>query len=208
MKRILVIFFFVVANIIGCSNQSQGFKIHIAQTEDVVSKVPSYELVVYNNDKIIAKRVFQNGKTILAQGEIPKDFINATTLKVIKDRDTKGNHIVGEIYLQNGRIIAERHLKNNQVKSRGKIPDGIIIDKYDNGSIRNIYVHQNGLKNGPALGFHENGQLKVEVYYIDGFPSGICKIYFENGNLMSESEFVNKKATFHKEYYENGKLRN
>lgn len=154
---IFALIFFVLQNLAsangGIDSEEAELKFSI---RDADSKRPKYELVFYRNGKKIARRVYQGGKTILSEGEIP---------------------------------------------------DGRVVERYDSGKIKNIFIYKNGKKNGKAFAFYENGKLKKEATYLDDNPTGVTKIYYENGRLMVESKIVNSKNIYYKDYYENGQLK-
>ena len=153
---ILTIILFLI-QILACTKITESKEIEVKlniQNQD--SKDPRYELIFYVDGKEIAKRVFEKGKNIFSEGEIP---------------------------------------------------DGQVVEKYDNGNIRNMFSYKNGKRNGKAFSFYESGRLKKEGVYLDGNPIGINKKYYENGNLMVESKIKDGRNIYYKEYYENGHLK-
>ena len=112
------------------------------------------------------------------------------------------------VFSSEGNEIAKRvYEKGKIVLSEGKIPDGPVIERYNNSKIRNIISYKNGERNGKVIGFYESGKLRAEGYYQNDNPTGIHKTYYENGNLMAESDLIDGKPKSHKEYYENGQLK-
>jgi antitoxin component YwqK of YwqJK toxin-antitoxin module len=151
---IIIVFMFVILCINGIT--SEGVTVKFRILSDPGSESPKYELVFYQNGKEIAKRIFQAGKTILSEGEIP---------------------------------------------------DGVVVECYDDGRIKNIFNYKDGKRNGKAFGFYKSGKLKAIGTYQDDNPIGSGKMYYENGIIMAEWEIVDGKEKFHKEYYENGQLK-
>jgi len=80
------------ANSFDCSDVE--LKLHVINSD---SKSPQYELVFYRCGKKVARRIYNEGKTIL---------------------------------------------------SEGKIPDGQVVERYEDGSIKNIFIYKNGKKMG------------------------------------------------------------
>jgi antitoxin component YwqK of YwqJK toxin-antitoxin module len=112
------------------------------------------------------------------------------------------------IFSKNGEMIARGIIREGDILlSAGNLPDGVIIEKYEDGKVKNLIVTKHGRRNGPALGFYKSEKLKVEGVYKDDYPIGIGKIYYENGNLMADWEIVDGKEIWHKEYHENGQLK-
>jgi len=112
------------------------------------------------------------------------------------------------VFYENGKEVAKRIFKKGKsILSEGEIPEGIVVEKYNIGNIRNIFSYKDGKRNGKAYSFYKNGKLKKEGIYLDDNPIGITKMYYENGNLMMESKIVNGKNVYYKDYYENGQLK-
>lgn len=112
------------------------------------------------------------------------------------------------IFYENGKEIAKRIFQSGKtVLSEGKIPDGIVIEYYEDGEVRNIFHYRDAKRNGKAFGFYKSGKLKATGTYRNDNPIGIGKMYYENGNMMAEWEIVDGQEKFHKEYYENGHLK-
>ncbi len=209
MKRLSLIFgiFFTLLNF-NCAKQIEGSVLEFNKVEDTAIGIPRYELLFRENDKMVAIRIFQNGRTLLLEGEIPEDLTNVVVVQIIRSEiSQKKSSKRGIIYIKNGKVIAKRIFKDGKTLSEGEIPDGIILERYENGKIRNVFIHSGGTRNGPALGLYLSGKMKLEVTYKDGYPSGIARRYYENGNLMVESKMINRKNIYYKEYFENGKLK-
>lgn len=112
------------------------------------------------------------------------------------------------LFYKNGKQIAKRIFQSGKtILTEGKIPDGIVVELYDDGSIRNIFNYKDGKRNGRAFGFYRSGKLRAIGTYREDNPIGIGRMYYENGNIMAEWEIVDGKEKFHKEYYENGQLK-
>jgi antitoxin component YwqK of YwqJK toxin-antitoxin module len=166
---------------------------------------PVYQLLFHRGPQVIAKRVYHNGRTVVAEGKIPRKIDNVIRVHLLKNKpDEKGsNH--GTVYIYRGKTIAKRFYKDGKPVSEGEIPDGIFVEYYDDGSMKNIFVHQKGTRNGPALSLYPSGSMRGEATYQDGYPAGILRWYYEKGNVMSESEVIDKRERFHRENYCQGK---
>jgi antitoxin component YwqK of YwqJK toxin-antitoxin module len=119
-------------------------------------KAPEYELTFFSMGKVIAKRVYQKGKVLV---------------------------------------------------SEGNIPDGQVVEKYEDGKIKNIFNYKNGKLEGKATGYYKNGKIKIESCYENNNPVGLSKTYYEDGHLKSESEVKDGKLISYKEYYQTGQLK-
>jgi antitoxin component YwqK of YwqJK toxin-antitoxin module len=173
--------------------QNSEVLVQLSTLQDPGSEHPKYHIVFRENDNVIADRIFQNGKLISKKGTIPGNAVNAVTLRLSAENG-KTNPIA--IYFHNGKQI-----------SGDQIPDGFVIEYYDNGNIKNIFKYLNHTRNGLAFGFYENGNVKAEAYYKDSLPTGRGRRYYENGNLMADWNIENNRETSHREYYENGNLK-
>lgn len=209
MKKLAIVFGLIMTVMsYNCVNQAKGATLELNVTNDTISKRPRYELTFLENGKIVAKAIYQNGKTILLKGEIPKEITNVVTVKLIRpdNSESKVNRR-GIVYSKNGKMLAKRIFENGKTISVGEIPEGLILEKYEDGKIKNIFIHHDGKRNGPALGLYPSGNMKLEVIYKDDYPDGIGRRFFENGSLMVESKMVNRKNIYYKDYYENGQLK-
>ena len=207
MKALSLIFviFFTLLNF-NCAKQIKGAYLEFNKVKDTVIAIPRYELIFRENGKIVAKRIFQNGRTLLLEGEIPKDLRNVAVIKMIRPGIShKKSSECGIIYIKNGRVMAKRIFRDGTTLSEGEIPDGIIIERYENGKIRNLFIHSGGTRSGPALGLYLSGKMKIEATYKCGYPSGIQRRYYENGQLKQEVSYKEDKI-IRKEYDINGKL--
>jgi len=209
MKKIKILL--IIIGIIGAISvvyytvECKEYSIKLFRTEGTLSKTFEYQIIINSNSTVIAKRIYQNGKTIFEEGTIPMvNYINETTIKPIRSSGEKSKDVIGAVYYKKGKIVAERYTNNLTGKSYGYVPDGVVIERYNNGKIKNIFVYNKGYRNGPALGFYPNGQVKAESLYINDYPSGVGRRYYENGNLMAEWEMRDKKEIYHKEYDEAG----
>jgi antitoxin component YwqK of YwqJK toxin-antitoxin module len=111
-------------------------------------------------------------------------------------------------FYKDHRKIAERVFQRGKIVfSEGDIPDGVVVEYYDSGIVKNVLNYRNGQRNGKAVSFYESGRLRAVVNYKDDNPVGVGRRYHENGNLMAESNMVDGKLKFHKEYYENGQMK-
>ena len=120
------------------------------------TKFPEYELTFLSEDKVVARRVYKNGKIII---------------------------------------------------SDGIIPDGQVVEKYENGETKNVFHYKDGKREGKATGYYENGKIKLEAMYKDDNPEGIVKTFYESGQLKTESKIIDRKKVFYKEYYKSGQLK-
>jgi antitoxin component YwqK of YwqJK toxin-antitoxin module len=128
-------------------------------------------------------------------------------LTIIKDTSS-ANPIYEVLFYENGEEIAKRvYQEGKTLVSEGRIPEGIAIERYPGGNIKNIITYKDQKRNGKAFGFYESGKLKIEACYRNDNPIGIGKRYYENGNLMAERKIIDSKEIYHREYDETGRLK-
>ena len=125
--------------------------------------------------------------------------------QVVETKDGKQRYNV--IFYKGKKEVARKVIENGRlISSKGEIPDGYVIEKYDSGNLKNIIMYKHGKRNGKALGFYESGKIKVETNYINGNPSGKIRMFYENGNIKMESEIQEGKEIYHVEYDEFGNI--
>ena len=123
----------------------------------------------------------------------------------MKDEAT-GQMIYHLVYNRGEKIIAKRSYSNGKtILSEGRIPDGMVVENYPDGKVKNIIYYKNGTRNGPAISIYESGRIKAQAHYKDGNPTGKGFYYFESGALKTEFENKDGKALYHYEYTESGK---
>jgi len=212
--RILFIFLgvFILVFSLACSAQPKGATVQVLKIEDPQLKFPTYQLVFRENDQVTAKRYFHQGKTILEEGEIPRDIVNVVDIKFVREGaplpEVNVRRVKEVIYSSDGKVLARMVRRNEKfILAEGKLPNGIILERYEDGKIRSVFTRSNGARNGPAIGLYPSGRIKIEATYEEDYPSGIVRRYYENGNLMIEEEFLNKKIILRKEYHNNGQLK-
>jgi antitoxin component YwqK of YwqJK toxin-antitoxin module len=126
-------------------------------------------------------------------------------LSKIKDKAT-GQMIYHLVYKRGVKIIAKRSYSDGKtILSEGRIPDGMVVENYPDGKVKNIMYYKNGKRNGPAISLFESGRIKAQAYYEDGNPTGKGFYYFESGALKTEFENKDGKTLYHYEYTESGK---
>jgi len=129
------------------------------------------------------------------------------TVEFSKQKDAKPGLMIYHLVFKRGKvIIAKRSYHNGEtILEEGKIPDGIVVENYKDGKVKNIMFFKNGKRNGPAIGLYESGRIKVQSIYNDGNPTGKGFYSFESGAIKTEWEIANGKELYHYEYTESGK---
>jgi len=123
----------------------------------------------------------------------------------IKDKAT-GQMVYNLVFKHGEKVIAKRSYSNGKtILDEGEIPDGMVIENYPDGKVKNIMFYKNGKRNGPAISLYESGRIKGQTYYEDGNPTGKGYYYFESGALKTEFENKDGKNLYHYEYTESGK---
>ena len=79
---------------------------------------------------------------------------------------------------------------------------------YDNGSIRYIYVKDNGVRVGVFKGFYKSGQIGKISNWIKGQMNGQYESFYENGNLLRKTTYLNGYLNgLCEDFYPNGNIR-
>ena len=124
--------------------------------------------------------------------------------KAEKDTET-GQSVYNLVFKSGDEIIAKRTYCNGEtILSEGKIPNGMVVESYLNGKVKNIMFYENGERNGPAISLYESGSIKSQIYYKNDNPIGKGFYYFESGAIKTEWEIQNGKEIYHYEYTESG----
>ena len=189
----------------GCANNNQKAALKYERIGGPESTKAIYALSFYKQEKLVAKRKYRGGKIIENFGTIPKDISNVLVIKAVRKNNGE-NRKQGVLFLKDGKVIAKRMFVNGNSINKGKISDGIVIELYDDGRIRNLFIYKNGKRNGPALGLYQNQKMKAEGYYRDDCPIGVGKTYHENRKLKAEWKIEAGVEKYHIEYDKNGKL--
>ncbi|MCP3871969.1 MAG: hypothetical protein GY699_02295 [Desulfobacteraceae bacterium] len=177
----------------------------IKKVNDPNSLHEARDIIFIKNGETVALRRYHNGKKIISKGDLSFLFRNACEIRIVY-KENDNSMPMGVVYLKKNRVIAENIYKDESHISNGKIPDGIIIEKYKNGKINNIIQYKGEKRNGYAISLFSNENLKCETEYLDDFPTGRGRLYYENGNLKTEFEIENRVEKYHREYSINGKL--
>ncbi len=147
---------------VACSNgvnpKEVNLELNIINPE---SKTPRYELVFYENGREIARRVFESGKTISSEGEIPDgtilEYYESGRLKNIFNYTNGKRNGKALSFYESGRLRATAFYHNDN-------PIGITKRYYENGNL----MVESKIENGKQVyykDYYENGQLKQEIYY-------------------------------------------
>jgi len=112
--------------------------------------------------------------------------------KTIVYLDSKGKEVAREMCDETGKVI----------KTIGKIPDGIVKEYFESGSLLAEYNYKGGKLEGKSKGFYENGAFRGEWNYQNGKLEGINKVYYGNGKLNYELNYKNDKRDGISKYYD------
>jgi antitoxin component YwqK of YwqJK toxin-antitoxin module len=126
----------------------------------------------------------------------------------LKVKEQGGDKIYDLSFYLDEKLVAKRvYKKGETIAEEGKIPDGVVIEKFEDGKIKNVISYKDGKRNGRAIGFYKNGRIKVEAHYKNDDPTKLTRFYFEDGGLMSEVKYEGKQKVYYKEYHKNGNLK-
>jgi antitoxin component YwqK of YwqJK toxin-antitoxin module len=129
------------------------------------------------------------------------------TVEFSKKKDQDKGHIIYHLVFKRGdEVIAKRTYSNGKtILDEGEIPDGMVIENYPDGKVKNIMFFKNGKRNGPAISLYESGRIMGQSFYKDDNPTGKGFYYFESGALKTEWEIKDGLNLYHYEYTESGK---
>lgn len=89
--------------------------------------------------------------------------------------------------------------------SNGKLYNGKVFAKHDNGNIGMIGEVTNGKKEGTWTFWYSNGKKKRETTYINNKKEGITYYWYINGQMAKEIMYRNDSNIDQKLWDENGK---
>jgi len=75
----------------------------------------------------------------------------------------------------------------------GGAKNGIGVEYYPNGLLRNLTTYDEGLRDGIVLEFLPNGALRFHWQFVNDKREGISKVYHDNGKLKVALNFVDDK---------------
>ncbi len=165
--------------------------------------------------------------------EPPKPVISAKKIETGRD---KSGAVTGYRYvsLDGGTVFATETFDGSDgYILEGKIPDGLIIQYYDDegniaaelnynagklegvikeyfpdGSLSFVKNYKAGFLNGPVREYYPNGIVKEEANYINGDLNGTLRKYSDSGTLLSRAEYYDGELSgVYKEFYVNGKTK-
>jgi antitoxin component YwqK of YwqJK toxin-antitoxin module len=193
-----------------CAKQSNGLTLEFVKSDVKKTKLLQYELRLIDNDRLIAKRVYYDGKIKLSEGGKDwsnREFANVVIARgVIESNNSESKPIKNWVFTLRGKTIAEIRSKNGTEEKMGIIPDGLVIERYEDGNIRNISEYKNGKRNGAAISLYQDGKMRMEENFSNGLSNGYGRIYYENGRLMIERETLDGKEMASKYFTKTGSL--
>jgi len=84
---------------------------------------------------------------------------------------------------------------------------GVLLDTYEDGTLRSRSTISNGLLDGLSQGWWSNNVLQVTEYYSQGVSHGKRTKYYLSGRKQSEAAVMNGKLEgLFERWHENGKL--
>ena len=115
------------------------------------SSAPIFKIVFTENNKTIAKRIYQNGKTVLSEGKIPEKIEQIVEARGSYDANGLLQKIV---FIKDGSARGESVRQiDGSFKSTGEQPDGTIVEYDEHNLIRSIKTQINGKARGLLLLF-------------------------------------------------------
>jgi len=84
---------------------------------------------------------------------------------------------------------------------------GVVTEKYDNGSVKLKYEVHNGLKDGDLVEYYSNGKIKMKQHWENGRLNGQTIHYYRNGQIGKIAYHNNGLLTGKVElFYKSGEL--
>ncbi len=99
-------------------------------------------------------------------------------------------------------------LENGVLFYKSQRFNGVLFEKYEDGSFKKQIPYENGRKDGREQWWYGNGQLSQRRYYEDGVKVGNHQGWWEDGSAKFEYSF-NSTGAYHgkrKEWYRNGQM--
>ena len=123
---------------------------------------------------------FQSGDlwTVVIKDSFQTVRIRSTYL----DKQRKTLHGPYFVYHSNGNLASSGTFSNG-------LKDGVWINKYANGMIKDSTMYKNGLMHGPYKKFYPQGPLQTSGYFTENFASGIWQSYHNNSMPASVRDY-------------------
>jgi len=129
------------------------------------------------------------------------------TRKLISNKDGTPEFV----FYSGGKEIARHKGDTNGtiIKRSGTIPDGLVKQYYDDGSLFGEWNYKGGALEGISKVYYpKSGELKNEWSFKNNKLEGISRSYYKSGKLGEESNYkADKLDGVTKNYYEGGKLK-
>ena len=112
-------------------------------------------------------------------------------------------------YMLEGKEVYSEKLDENLeiIETKGKLPDGLVKEFFDNGLTYFECYFKDGKRNGTSKIFYETGKLNVEKEYLNGMLHGKAYVYYPNGRLREEFSYIKDIENGRRlRYYPNGKI--
>ncbi len=101
----------------------------------------------------------------------------------------------------------EKMLKDVEIKKIENVPDGKMVQEYENGSPKILTFFRNGYMDSILTIYYENGNKYYEGHIEDRKLTGTERQWYDNGNLLSVTQYENGlKQDTCKMYHKNGKI--
>lgn len=126
--------------------------------------------------------------------------------KFVENKD--GTHEF--IFYNKGKEIAKQTEDKNGtiIKTTGIIPDGIVKQYYDDGSLFGEWNYKGGKLEGTSTIFYTSGEVRIKWNYKDNTLEGISREYYKSGKLKSEKNYKSGELDgITKFYYESGEVK-
>ncbi len=122
---------------------------------------------------------------------------NVTVLeitRITKRAELFDEHVQVSYYCGGLEIAQELYdSKGNIVRASGNIPDGTVKEYYDDGTLKEASLFQDGKANGRSISYYPDGKVFEMKNYSNGLPHGWSRTYRRDGTLWMQSSFFEGK---------------
>ena len=179
--RILLLLLIASIYVSGAERNEKYYDVEVREDKLLYKKEEekpySGIVTITEEDKIIKKEVYENGKLNSAKGYYENGNIKWESTSY-KDRKLDG---ISRIYYDNGQLKMETNYKDGE-------KDGIEKGYQENGKIIAELNYKNDCLHGTSKFYDKNGNLEHEQNYKEYVLHGIERIY-EKGKVILEREY-------------------
>ncbi|MDR2426295.1 MAG: toxin-antitoxin system YwqK family antitoxin [Endomicrobium sp.] len=123
--------------------------------------------------------------------------------------DEKGNRII-EGRIPDGLIVQyydEGNIAAELNYNAGRL-EGVVKEYFPDGIVSSVKNYKSGELNGPVKEYYPNGKIKEDFVYINGLLNGALRKYSDTGTILSRAEYQDGELNgTYKEFFVNSKVK-